>query len=100
MRPLLGVRDRDVDAVDRFDDVAAQHLDQALAGFTAGRPKTRSSSLSAGTHTSVTSCTDTPPRFGFTSTRSNGSFDSIPFRGDRLEVGSRSVACSSVKLLR
>ena len=48
-----------------------------------------------GTQTSATSCTETPPRLGFTSTRSNGSFDKSQSGADRLEVGLASRPASS-----
>src|SRR5829696_5366640 len=48
---LIGVRDRHMNAMHGLDDVTSQRLDVA------------SSRYHAGTQTSATTCTDTPPRF-------------------------------------
>src|SRR6187431_804976 len=61
---LLGMRDRYMHAMLRLDDVAAPGLDGTVARL-----------HQRGTHASDTNCTDTPPRLGFTSTRSSASAD-------------------------
>ena len=80
---LRGPTDDDVDTMDRLDESAATNFDDQRVH-------------ARGIQTSATSWIETEPRFGLSSTRSNGSVDASYDRRDvlhlSLEVGGDHVA--------